>query len=97
MERSTPRSEPAYITTVRRQAYENGLNAGILLFWRPLCRRLPPVMEPKSLPPPPPQVRYQYRTHCPYFKTQTIKTFILLLHFNDLELLVFFILFTSLC
>ena len=95
MERSTPRSEPAYITTVRRQAYENGLNAGILLFWRTLCRRLPPVMEPKSLPPP--QVRYQYRTHCLDFKTQTIKTFILLLHFNDLELLVIFILFTSLC
>ena len=32
MERSTPRSEPAYITSLRRKAYENGLNAGSLLF-----------------------------------------------------------------
>ena len=32
MERSTPRSEPAYITALRREAYSNGLNAGSLLF-----------------------------------------------------------------
>ena len=35
MERSTPRREPAYITSLRRQAYENGLNAGCLLFLAP--------------------------------------------------------------
>ena len=35
MERSKPRSEPAYITSLRRQAYENGLNAGSLLFLAP--------------------------------------------------------------
>ena len=35
MERSTPRSEPAYITSLTRQAYENGLNAGSLLFLAP--------------------------------------------------------------
>ena len=35
MERSTPHSEPDYITTLRRQAYENRLNAGSLLFLAP--------------------------------------------------------------
>ena len=32
MERSTPKSEPAYITALRREAYSNGLDAGGLLF-----------------------------------------------------------------
>ena len=32
---STPRSDPAYITSLRRQAYENGLNTGSLLFFAP--------------------------------------------------------------
>ena len=32
---STPSSEPAYITALRREAYENGLNAGSLLFLTP--------------------------------------------------------------
>ena len=32
MERSTPESEPAYITALLREAYSNGLNAGSLLF-----------------------------------------------------------------
>ena len=32
MERSTPNSEPAYKTNLRRESYENGLNAGSLLF-----------------------------------------------------------------
>ena len=32
MERSTPRSEPAYITALSREAYSNGLNAGSSLF-----------------------------------------------------------------
>ena len=35
MEASTPRSEPAYITALRREAYINGLNAGSLLFIAP--------------------------------------------------------------
>ena len=35
MERSTPRSEPAYITALRREAYSNWLNAGSLLFLAP--------------------------------------------------------------
>ena len=35
MQRSTPSSEPAYITAQRREAYENGLNAGSLLFLTP--------------------------------------------------------------
>ena len=35
MERSTPQSEPAYITALRREAYANGLNAGSLLFMAP--------------------------------------------------------------
>ena len=35
MERSTPKSEPAYITALRREAYSNGLNAGSLLFLTP--------------------------------------------------------------
>ena len=35
MERSTPRSEPAYITALRREAYSNGLNAGSFLFLTP--------------------------------------------------------------
>ena len=35
MERSTPESEPAYITALRREAYSNGLNAGCLLFLTP--------------------------------------------------------------
>ena len=35
MERSTPKSEPAYITALRREAYSNGLNAGGLLFLSP--------------------------------------------------------------
>ena len=35
MEASTPKSEPAYITTLRKEAYTNGLNAGSLLFIAP--------------------------------------------------------------
>ena len=35
MEASTARSEPAYITALRREAYINGLNAGSLLFIAP--------------------------------------------------------------
>ena len=35
MERSTPESEPAYITALRREAYSNGLNACCLLFLTP--------------------------------------------------------------
>ena len=35
MEASTPKSEPAYITTLRKEAYTNGLNAGTLLFIAP--------------------------------------------------------------
>ena len=35
MEVSTPRSEPAYITALRKEAYINGLNAGSLLFIAP--------------------------------------------------------------
>ena len=35
MGRSTPRSEPAYITALRREAYSNGLNAGSSLFLAP--------------------------------------------------------------
>ena len=35
MERSTPRIEPAYITSLRRQADENGLIAGSLPFFAP--------------------------------------------------------------
>ena len=35
MEVSTPRSEPAYITALRKEAYINGLNAGSLLFFAP--------------------------------------------------------------
>ena len=35
MARSTPRSEPAFITALRREAYSNGLNAGSLLFLAP--------------------------------------------------------------
>ena len=35
MKRSTPESEPAYITALRREAYSNGLNAGSLLFLSP--------------------------------------------------------------
>ena len=35
MSRSTPRNEPAYITDLRREAYENGLHAGSLLFLAP--------------------------------------------------------------
>ena len=35
MARSTPKSEPAYITALRRKAYSNGLNAGSLLFLAP--------------------------------------------------------------
>ena len=35
MQRSTPSSEPAYITALRREAYVNGLNAGSLLFLTP--------------------------------------------------------------
>ena len=32
MQRSTPRDEPEYITSLRKEAYENGLNAGCFLF-----------------------------------------------------------------
>ena len=35
MELSTPRSEPAYISALRKEAYTNGLNAGSLLFIAP--------------------------------------------------------------
>ena len=35
MEASTPRSEPALITALRKEAYTNGLNAGSLLFIAP--------------------------------------------------------------
>ena len=35
MERSTPESEPTYITALRREDYSNGLNAGSLLFLTP--------------------------------------------------------------
>ena len=35
MQRSTPESEPAYITALRREAYSNSLNAGSLLFLTP--------------------------------------------------------------
>ena len=35
MQRSTPDSEPAYITALRREAYSNGLNADSLLFLTP--------------------------------------------------------------
>ena len=33
--RSKPRGEPEYITKIRREAYENGLNAGAFLFMTP--------------------------------------------------------------
>ena len=35
IQRSTPSSEPAYITALRGDAYENGLDAGSLLFLTP--------------------------------------------------------------
>ena len=35
MEASTPKSGPANITTLRKEAYTNGLNAGNLLFIAP--------------------------------------------------------------
>ena len=35
MEASTPKSEPAYITALRKEAYINGLNACSLLFIAP--------------------------------------------------------------
>ena len=35
MQRSTPRDEPEYITRLRKEAYENGLNAGCFLFITP--------------------------------------------------------------
>ena len=35
MQRSTPRDEPGYITRLRKEAYENGLNAGCFLFITP--------------------------------------------------------------
>ena len=35
MEASTPKSEPAYITALRKKAYINGFNAGSLLFIAP--------------------------------------------------------------
>ena len=35
MQRSTPRDEPGYITKLRKEAYENGLNAGCFLFITP--------------------------------------------------------------
>ena len=35
VERSKPRGEPDYITRIRREAYENGLNAGSFLFITP--------------------------------------------------------------
>ena len=35
MELSTPRSEPVYISALRKEAYTNGLNAGSLLFIAP--------------------------------------------------------------
>ena len=35
MEQSTPQSEPAYITALRRETYANGLNAVSLLFLAP--------------------------------------------------------------
>ena len=35
MDRSTPRDEPEFITKLRREAYENGLNAGSFLFLAP--------------------------------------------------------------
>ena len=35
MRRSTPRGEPEHITRLRREAYENGLNAGCFLFITP--------------------------------------------------------------
>ena len=35
MVRSTPKSEPAYITALRREAYSNGLNASSALFLAP--------------------------------------------------------------
>ena len=35
MQRSTPKSKPAYNTALRREAYSNGLNAGSLLFLTP--------------------------------------------------------------
>ena len=35
MERYTPKSEPAYITALRKEAYSNGLDAGSLLFLAP--------------------------------------------------------------
>ena len=35
MQRSTPRDEPEYITRLRKEAYENGLNAGCFLFIAP--------------------------------------------------------------
>ena len=35
MEASTPKSEPAYITALRKEVYINGLNAGSLLFIAP--------------------------------------------------------------
>ena len=35
MELSTPQSEPAYISALRKEAYTNGFNAGSLLFIAP--------------------------------------------------------------
>ena len=35
MDRSTPRDEPEFTTKLRREAYENGLNAGSFLFLTP--------------------------------------------------------------
>ena len=35
MRRSTPQSEPEHVKRLRREAYENGLNAGCFLFITP--------------------------------------------------------------
>ena len=35
MQRSTPQNEPEHITRLRRESYENGLNAGCFLFITP--------------------------------------------------------------
>ena len=42
MRRSTPRNESEYVTTLRREAYQNGLNVGSILFLPPAVLQAAP-------------------------------------------------------
>ena len=81
MEASKPRSEPGYITALRKEAHTNGLNAGSLLFIAPAVSQAAACDGTKKLQQQTDKKWHQ--EHCRFLrKFRTHQTFVLFLYLD---------------